>query len=234
MSENSSFASSDPVTDLVLEVFFDFACPWSFVAFNRAREAAMRTQAQIEWRPLSHKAFYQHLNIARSVSEMEAAHDEQSWIDWLDYCGLKTPHSYGAGSELDSSAALAACLYAAEFGKATLFTAAVFDAVWSQGQDITDVSLLKVLTEGSGIDVAGFDEWLEQSVVSDALARNIAELIERKGFSTPTFFVEDRMFSGNGNLPLVELALGQASDISFVMPGSHYWDGDPEADPVTD
>ena len=34
-------------------------------------------------------------------------------------------------------------------------------------------------------------------------------------------FVGDDMYFGNHSMPLVELALGQASESTFIMPGEH-------------
>ena len=49
--------------------------------------------------------------------------------------------------------------------------------------------------------------------------------MDRGGFVLPGFFVGDSHIAGNERMPLVELALGQASDLEFVLPGMHDWPG---------
>ncbi len=222
-----------------LEAFFDFACPWSWVAFNRANEAAMRTLSMIEWRPVQSVQLAERLPELSSSSALEQQAAERHWLAWLDYCGLQTARSFS--DTVDSRQALLAALYATEAGLEGAFVGDVFAAYWEQGKNIADPSVLLNLAGECGLNTEELQDWLGKGVVSDALDRNLDQFIELNGYKTPGFRVGDSLFMGNEQMPLVELALGQASDLGFVMPGSHGWDGEvfertadgsEEADPV--
>lgn len=209
--------------DPVLEFFFDYDCPWSFIAFNRANEAVMRTLSRIELRPLRQLKLQAALPEVGSKPSHEIAYAQKNWVDWLDFCGLKV--SQGFDAKTDTTFALMATLFAAEFGKEKEFASKVFEAFWCDGLAIdAELSILDIAAE-CGLEQAALQQWFAESAVAAALDRNATEFVERQGFATPGFCVADKLFIGNEQMPLVELALGQVSDISFVMPGSHDWDG---------
>jgi len=214
------------VTTPLVEGFFDFACPWSYLAFNRAREAAMRTGSTLEWRPVQGagiEALLQEPN--GPLSARQAAYQQQDLQDWASYCGIKINRSGGDAG--DSTAALKGAFLALEHGLEKPYMLAVFEAYWADGADISDEDWLVATAVAAGLDEGGFREWLLKPAVAEALQRNAAEYVERGGFATPGFFVAGKFIAGNERMPLVELALGQASDIEFVLPGMH---GGPEAD----
>jgi 2-hydroxychromene-2-carboxylate isomerase len=211
-----------PTATPLVEAFFDFNCPWSFVAFNRANEAAMRTMSRIEWRPLQCSELTHRLPELSKPSAIERASAARNWMAWLDYCGLSVNREFD--TRADSRNALLATLYATECGKEKAFIAAVFDAHWTQSSDISELSILLDVAEACELNLQELQAWLAKPVVADALQRNLEAYLAKQGFATPGFSIGDRLFIGNEQMPLVELALGQDSDISFVMPGSHNWD----------
>jgi 2-hydroxychromene-2-carboxylate isomerase len=213
-----------PAPAPVVEVFFDFACPWSFVAFNRAKEAAMRTLATVEWRPLERQALRGKFADLQPVSPLELDQQRIHWQAWLKYCGLSSRLPLAA--EIHSRQALLATLYATEYGAEAAFIAAVFHACWTEALDIADPSVLGNLAAECGLNTEELAEWLQKPAVAAALDRNSDEFAALKGYATPGFRIGQQLFLGNEQMPLVELALGQASDVSFVMPGSHYWPDD--------
>ena len=207
----------------LVDAFFDFDCPWSFVAFNRANEAAMRTMSRIEWRPLQCSEFPNRLPDLSKPSAMEQASAARTWMAWLDYCGLSVKREFDA--RVDSQNALLATLYATEYGQEQGFIAGVFNAHWAQAKDISKLPVLLDVAEACELNLQELQAWLAKPVVAAALERNLQEYLAKQGFATPGFSIGDRLYIGNEQMPLVELALGQDSDISFVMPGSHDWDG---------
>ena len=213
-----------PAPAPLLEVFFDFACPWSFVAFNRAKEAAMRTLASVEWRPVERQLLVARFPELKPSSALESEQQRRHWQAWLNYCGLTSQLPFDAS--INSRPALLAALYATEYGAESAFIAAVFNACWSDAQNIADPVVLGNLAAECGLNTEELSEWLEKAAVASALDRNSDEFAALKGYATPGFKIGEQLLLGNEQMPLVELALGQASDVSFVMPGAHYWPED--------
>jgi len=209
----------------VAEAFFDFACPYSFLAYNRVREATMRTQSELEWRPVAAAALEAALEEpTAALTQAQRNYRLKDLKSWASYCGLFVERDYD--SEVDSTAALKGTFLAIEHGVANQYVKAVFEACWCDNKDIADIKLLTDIATEAGLEAKEFAEWLDKTVVADALERNAKEFVEAGGFVLPGFIVADELILGNERMPLVELALGQASDIEFVLPGQHdIWSG---------
>jgi len=208
------------MTTPVAEGFFDFACPRSFLAFNRLNEAVMRTQSELEWRPVSKAEFLSVcVEDEPQLSERRANYAAKDLKNWASYCGVVLARD--PADTPDSRAALKGAFLAIEHGLAKPYLKAVYEACWTEQRDIADIGILADIAASAGLEKQEFLEWLDKPPVEDALTRNAHELNERGGFRLPTQFVGDDMYVGSARMPLLELALGQASDIEFVLPGAH-------------
>ena len=207
---------------LQVEFFFDFSCPWSYLACARLREAAMRTGAVIAWKPFA----LIDLDAAQGQREGRLAADAavadwqlQDLQAWAHYCNL--PLQLPSDWPQAADAALRGAVFAAQAGAAEAFVPGTFRALYADGQDLADPAVLGRIAAEAGLEPAAFDEALHDDAGAAALQRNVAELQSRGGFRSATLFVGQQMFCGNSRLPLVEFALAQASDRQFVMPGQH-------------
>jgi len=207
---------------LQVEFFFDFCCPWTYLACTRLREAAMRTGAAIIWKPfavtdlrpeLDQRAGRFHEDPARADWQLR---DLQQWAHYCDL-PLQLPPDWPRAAEL----ALRGAVFAADAGRAEAFVPQTFRAWYGEGRDISDVAVLRKLALSSGLEPAGFDRALADDEQLTVARGNAAELQSRGGFRSATLFVGEEMFCGNSRLPLVEFALAQASGRQFVMPGQH-------------
>ncbi|UCG71450.1 MAG: DsbA family protein [Chromatiales bacterium] len=207
---------------LQAEFFFDFSCPWTYLACARLREAAMRTGAEIIWKPFA----LVDLDPAMGAREarLDSAPERASWQlqdlrDWARYCDL--PLELPADWPCEARAALRGAVFAAEEKRAAAYVTGVFAALYGQGRNITAADELADIATAAGLDAAAFGQALGTDETAAALARNAAELRSRGGFRSATLFVGDAMYCGNSRMPLVEFELAQASGRSFVMPGQH-------------
>ena len=71
---------------LVLDVYFDYSCPWSYLAFVRAREAAMRTAAEIRWRPVLADRIFEAMKSQRLESRLAVDPRKAELVAELDHC----------------------------------------------------------------------------------------------------------------------------------------------------
>jgi 2-hydroxychromene-2-carboxylate isomerase len=209
---------------LVLDVYFDYSCPWSYLAFVRAREAAMRTGAEIRWRPvLADRIFEatksQRLESRLAVDPRKAAYQQKDLRDWARFCSISI--TLPDGWPVDSTQALSGAIVAIEQDLIVQYSNAVFGAYFADGQDISSCAVLAKIAASAGLDARAFEAKLQEANPVEQVLSNSDELIERGGFGIPTMFVGDDMYFGNHSMPLVELALGQASGNTFIMPGEH-------------
>jgi len=205
-----------------VEFFYDYSCPWTYMAFTRLREAAARTGSTIIWRPIMVDRVRREVNPSCAASREDpeprrARYQAKDLQDWADFCGLKIvkPDDWPP----ETNRALSGAILAAETPLIAKYSEAIFRAYFADGRDISYLEVVAEIAADAGL--AGIVAHLEESAPADRVRDNEAELLERGGFGSPTMFVGDSMFFGNDRMPLVEFALGQASGRTFVMPGQH-------------
>ena len=209
---------------LILDVYFDYSCPWSYLAFVRAREAAMRTGTEIRWRPVLADRIFEALKSRRlgnrlAVDPGKAAYQKKDIADWARFCSISI--TLPDGWPVDSTNALAGGIAAFEQDLIVPYSKAVFVAYFENARDISELTVLAEIADSLGLDAKAFEARIQDSKSFEQVFSNVDELIERGGFGIPTMFVGDDMYFGNHSMPLVELALGQASESTFIMPGEH-------------
>lgn len=207
-----------------VEFFFDYSCPWSYLASVRLIETATRTGTTIRWRPVDVQALWDRLDadpapLREPVEPRRASYAAQDLDAWADYIGIRIrrPADWPADAALAAIGGVIAGLHE----RSRDYSDAVFSAYFGLGRDIADADVLAELAGLAGLDRQEFARALTEPAHAAQLQANIELLAQRGGFGVPTMFVGDRMFFGSDRMPLVEFALGQSSDRTFIMPGQH-------------
>jgi 2-hydroxychromene-2-carboxylate isomerase len=202
--------------------YFDYSCPWTYLAFTRLRETAMRTGSTIIWRPIMVDRLCREINsgVPRSRRDAEprkARYQIKDLNDWAIFCGLtiQIPGDWPSNTEL----ALSGAVLANQTGLTARYSEAIYRAYFAEGRDISQLDTVSEIAESVGL--ASIVSQLAGVEPAQQVRANEAGLLGHGGFGSPTMFVGDAMFFGNDRMPLVEFALGQASGRSFVMPGKH-------------
>ncbi len=207
-----------------VEFYFDYSCPWSYLASVRLIETATRTGTTIHWRPVVVQRLWdrmspEHRPAREPVVPCKAAYAQQDLDAWADYIGI--PITRPADWPADAGLAAIGGIIAGQHQRSRDYSDAVFSAYFGLGRDITDSAVLADLAGLAGLDREAFARALTEAAHAARVEANIDTLLERGGFGVPTMFVGERMFFGSDRMPLVEFALGQSSDRTFIMPGQH-------------
>lgn len=83
----------------------------------------------------------------------------------------------------------------------------IFEAGWSEGEDLSDPDRLLELLEASGIDCASYSQQINETSVKEGLIAETADAIAKGVFGVPTIIVGDRLFWGNDQFEHIELLL---------------------------
>lgn len=209
-------------TPATVEFYFDCSCPWSYLALGRLREAAVRTGARIDYRPVllaglggkSHPVAVQD-----ALAEARQRYRSKDLEDWARFCGviLRDP---GTGL-VDSGWAQRGVIVAQRRGQQVAYIDGVFRARFVEGRDISQLAEIQAVADHAGLDAASFANELCARDTLAGLQANIARLLEHGGFGTPTMLVGTDLYFGNDRMPLVEVAMARAGGMRFVMPGEH-------------
>ncbi len=207
-----------------VEFFFDTSCPWSYLALERVREAALRTGARIVYRPVLVDDVLAQANPAFPADRADplpvrARYQAKDLADWARYCGLtlRRPEPWPLRAEWAQRGAVVA----AATGQATAYLTAVFAALFGANRRIDQRAVVEAVATEAGLDAVRFAAEIGDRATLTELEVNGVELLARGGFGTPTFLVGDDLYFGNDRLPLVEAALARQGEMRLVLPGAH-------------
>jgi 2-hydroxychromene-2-carboxylate isomerase len=200
--------------EALIEFFFDCSSPWTYLAFENLQPLAAELGARIVWRPILVGGVFNTVNPSVYESRATPVPAKARYMlkdlrDWARLAGLKIkmpPTVF----PVNSVKAMRACLALGPDGPLVPFARAVFQAYWSEDQDISQDAVLESVCERAGVST---DILVRAAApeIKAALKANTDELIARGGFGSPTIFVNGAdMYFGNDRLELVRAALTRA------------------------
>jgi len=191
----------------VLEFFFDYASPYSYLASTRVEAVVRRAGAELRWRPFLLGAVFKESGNTSPASNMcKARYMLKDLLDWTRHYDLPD-FMLPDGFPSSSLKAARLGLVADEHGRLIAFTHALYREVFAEGKDLSDLGVLTGVLQRIGM---GAEESLRRSEapeIKDRLRRNTDDALTRGAFGAPTFFIGDDMYFGNDRLPFVETAL---------------------------
>ena len=209
---------------IVVDYYFDYCCPWTYLSFKRLIQTTTRTASAINWKPVLLADIEQELgsNIDPKIPHpSKIKYEKKDLQDWANYCGLKiTPRNNNDPKNV-SKKALCGAFCAIEANKIADYSGLVFDAYFGGLKDISNNEVLTEIAAKLELDPTDYESAINSTVNLKRLKNNATELTERGGFGSPTMFVEDDMYYGNDRIPLVEFSIGRASGKILVLPGQH-------------
>ena len=208
---------------IIVDYYFDYCCPWTYLSFKRLIQTTTRTASAINWKPVLIADIEAEIGPkidSRTLYSSEINYENKDLQDWANYCGLKIiPRN--DDSKKTSIKALCGALFALETNKIADYSGLVFDAYFADLKDIANNDILTEIATNLELDLKGFQSAIDSIQSVEQLKKNAAELVERGGFGSPTMFVGDDMYFGNDRMPLVEFSIGRATGKILVLPGQH-------------
>jgi len=190
-----------------IEFYFDCSSPWTYLAFVEILPLSQRQNVEIIWKPILvggifnsvNQDVYQFRENPNALKLEYSANDLNLWAKHRDI-NISKPKIF----PVNSVKAMRGCLFAMQQNCLSLFALKVFEAYWGKGLDISDEAILANIAEEVGLLPQDFKQYIYSQEAKDLLISNSSQLIEKKGFGSPTFFYRDQMFFGNDRLNLLE------------------------------
>jgi 2-hydroxychromene-2-carboxylate isomerase len=207
-----------------VELFFDFSCPWSYLALLRLQDVCERNRAALVLRPVDVQAVLSTEAPALAASRWaenpaKAAWQRDDLQTWASFWGLTL--QLHENWPFPAAVAGAAALAVVDTPVGLRFCREVFRQTFAEGRDPNAAATLTAAAAQVGADTAAVAQARDSAERSKQLADNNRELVRRGGFGTPSVFIDDMLFFGNDRVPLVEWTLGPMGDAEFVIPGQH-------------
>ncbi|MCY0995273.1 2-hydroxychromene-2-carboxylate isomerase [Nannocystis sp. ILAH1] len=209
-----------------LEFWFDFSCPFAYVASTQVEQLAQRTGAELDLRPMLlggvFKARGTPQNLAATLNPAKARHNLDDIRRQAQRAGvpLRMPQNH----PMRTVEALR-CVLAAELSLPLIHR--IYRAYWDENADIAERAVLSRALADVGLDAAAILARAESPEIKDELRRRTDEAVARGVFGVPTYFVGEQMFWGQDRADMVEAALGGAPSqpaLSPAAPVDFYFD----------
>ena len=190
------------------EFWFDFSCPYAYVASTRVEALAARVGAELDARPMLlggvFKARGTPQNLSNVLIPAKAAHNLDDMRRQAQMAGV--PLQMPAGHPFRTVEALR-CLLAV--GAPFMPLAHHFyRAYWAEGRDLGQRETVAEVLRAAGHDPEAVLARANSEEIKDELRRRTDEAVARGIFGVPATFVGDELYWGQDRLDMVEAALG--------------------------
>ena len=191
-----------------VEYFLDCSSPWTYLSFKGIQELSKRKSFEIIWKPILVGGIFNTINPSVYESRQnpikeKLVYSQKDLDDWSKSRGLNItmPKVF----PVNSVKAMRGSFFFQEVGKIEDYLEAVFYAYWTEGKDISEDDVLRSIVDQLNGSVEEYFDFIKTPEAKERLISNTQELMDRGGFGSPTFFLnDDDMYFGNDRIQLIE------------------------------
>lgn len=195
----------------VLELWFDFSCPYAYLASRRARHLA----SGVTWQPMLLGGVFRGIGAGdgpmATLSPQKAAHNVRDMHRWAEVFAepfrLPSTHPMRTVLALRTLLALPQAHWPAAIE-------AIFASYWQRGEDVSRPEVVAQALRGAGIPedaIAAAARRTEDADIKDELRRRTDEAISLGIFGAPAWVLRDHgaplLIWGQDRMPWVEAVL---------------------------
>jgi 2-hydroxychromene-2-carboxylate isomerase len=196
-----------------VDFFYDFSCPYAYLAHTQIEAVCERAGAELVWRPMLLGGVFQAVGTVQvpfaAMTASKARHNAFDMFRWADHFDvpLTLPPTHPNRTVLALRATLAA---GAEIPRASK---ALFAAYWVLGRDVAQPDVVREALDRAGLDGAALIAGAEDPAIKAALRVRTDEAVAHGVFGAPAFVVTapgvaGDLFWGQDRLDFVEKSLG--------------------------
>ncbi len=190
----------------VVEFYFDFSSPYSYLAATQLPDLARRTGAKIEYRPFVLAAVFKATtNDMPAKVPAKAQYMAKDLERWAEEYGVR--FKFSSHFPANTIKAMRLVIVAEDHGVAEAVTLGLFRAMWAEDRDLNDAVVLGDIAEKAGLAPQTALAAIETQAVKDRLRAYTDAAIAKGAFGAPAMVVGDELFWGNDRLHFVEKAL---------------------------
>ncbi len=191
------------------EFLFDYGSPFSYLANIQTPRFARRASASVVYRPILLGAVLKATgNSSPMTVPAKARYMADDLRRWASRYGVEfriNPYPFLR----NTLGLMRAAVAAQKLGSFAAYHEAVFPAIWADGLDLGDSSVLGLVLRRAGVDAQALLAAAETPEVKDELRRNTEYAVSRGVFGAPSFLVGDELYWGNDRFDFIAEALGR-------------------------
>ena len=189
-----------------VEFFFDFGSPAAYLAWRRIGAVAERTGATVEAKPMLLGGVFKATGNSAPITV--PAKGAYLFTDLSRYAKkFGVPLNFNPFFPINTVSLMRGAVGFFGTPEFCAYCDAVYDAIWRDGRNMGDPTVVHEVLAAAGIDPARYDALINDPAVKEKLKTETEALVARGAFGAPTFFVGNEMFFGQDRLDFVEEAL---------------------------
>ena len=191
-----------------LEYFLDCSSPWTYLSFMGVLDLMERKDFKIIWKPILVGGIFNSINPSvyesrKNPIKEKLDYSQKDLADWAQYRDITI--NWPKIFPINSVRAMRGAFYFIDNGNIESYLEFIFKSYWSDGKDISSDDFLSAVAGRFNVSPDIFFEFINQSKTKTRLINTTQELMDRGGFGSPTFFINDNdMFFGNDRIQLLE------------------------------
>ena len=192
-----------------IEFFFDCSSPWTYLAFHGFQQIIKNNDnIEIEWKPILVGGVFNRVNqdiyeTRKNPNPLKFKYSRKDLRDWSNFYNITI--NWPDLFPLNAVNVMRGVIVADKYNKLVSFSYSCFEMYWSNGVDISELDILSEIAVANGIDKDIFLNEIQTKFIKDQLRKNTDNLMDRGGFGSPTFFIDQHdMYFGNDRLQLIE------------------------------
>ncbi len=172
-----------------VDFWFDYTCPYAYIASTQVTALAARMGAELTWQPMLLGGVFKASGTPQNLSEVlilpKLAHNEKDFVRWAELFGvpLQKPHAHPMRSVEALRATLAT-------GIDPRVVAGFFRAYWVEGRPPSDEATIRDVVQAAGHDAGAVMAKLATAEVKDDLRARTDRAIALGVFGAPAFVVD--------------------------------------------
>lgn len=201
------------MTTPAVQFMFDFGSPNAYLCHKVIPAIEARTGTRFEYVPVLLGGLFKLAN-NRSPVESQADIPKKRAYEQLEMQRFIARHQlrqfrFNPFFPVNTLKIMRGAVAAQKLGCLESYVDAVYTAMWEQGRNMDEPSVIVDVLTAAGIDTGALLEASQQPAVKNGLLANTQSAFERGAFGSPTFFVGSEMFFGKDRLEQVELEIGE-------------------------
>ena len=194
-----------------IEYFLDCSSPWTYLSFRGILELEKKKEFKIVWKPILVGGIFNSINPSVYETRKNPVKEKMDYSqkDLQDWAALRDINiNWPKIFPINSVKAMRGAFYFIDKAGIEGYLESIFQSYWTNGKDISDIKTLLEIAESSGAIPKEFLDFIDSSEAKQRLIQNTQELMDRGGFGSPTFFIDNTdMYFGNDRIQLIESVL---------------------------
>jgi 2-hydroxychromene-2-carboxylate isomerase len=196
----------------VIEFFYDYGSPYSYLANAVLPDLAKRHAAELVHRPMLLGGVFKATGNQSPMFESVApkrAYGVRALRRAAAHYGV--PFENNPHFPINTLALMRTAVAAQQAGVFERFHAAIYPAFWVTGLDLGDAAVVADVLSAAGLDAAQLAEQANRGAVKDELRASTEEAVARGVFGAPSIFFAGELYFGVDHLPFLERALAESA-----------------------